>query len=85
MIQLIVVSLVTILFSVIILLNALRIPHMFIFYFIKGAIIGALYDSEEYPEEDIVEHTVQVAFLFCTFTFIWETQLNNTDNHNYAS
>lgn len=84
MIQLIAVSLVTILFSVIILLNALRVPHMFIFYFIKGAIIGALYDSEDYPEEDITEHTVQVAFLFCTFTFIWETQLNNSDN-NYES
>jgi hypothetical protein len=84
MIQLISVSLVTILFTVIILLNALRVPHMFMFYFIKGAVIGALYDSEEYPDEDIVEHTVQIAFLFCTFTYIWETQLNNSNN-NYAS
>lgn len=84
MIQLIAVSLVTILFSVIILLNAFRVPHMFIFYFIKGAIIGALYDSEDYLEENITEHTVQVAFLFCTFTFIWETELNNSNN-NYAS
>jgi len=84
MIQLISVSLVTILFIVIILLNALRVPHTFMFYFIKGAVIGALYDSEEYPDEDIVEHTVQIAFLFCTFTYIWETQLNNSNN-NYAS
>ncbi len=83
MIQLITVSLLTILFSVIILLNALRIPHMFIFYFIKGAMVGALYDSEDYAEEGITEHTIQVAFLFCTFTFIWETQLDNSNN-NYA-
>lgn len=84
MIQLITEVLVAILFSVIILLNALKIPHMFMFYFIKGAIVGALYNAEEFPEEEIIEHTVQVAFLFCTFTFVWETPLNNSNN-NYAS
>ena len=84
MIQLIFSILVTILFTVIILLNALSIPHMFMFYFIKGAIVGALYDSEEFPEDEVTEHTVQVAFIFFTFTFIWETYLNNSNN-NYAS
>jgi hypothetical protein len=47
--------------------------------------IGALYNEDEYPEENFTEHTIQIALIFCTFSFIWETNNNNNSNNNYAS
>ena len=84
MILSVVITLLIILCGVVMTLHALRVPHMCIFYFIKGAMIGALYDTEDYPEEEITEHTIQVAFLFCTFTFIWEINNNNNSNNSYV-
>jgi len=47
---------------------------------IKGLMIGGLYDSEEYHEEELVQHTVQILIFFVSFMFIWETTLTNTHN-----
>lgn len=84
MIQSIAITLLIVLFGVILTLHLLKVPHMCIFTFVKGCVIGGLYDSEDYPEEDLTEHTIQIALLFCTFTFIWESNFNNNSNNNYA-
>jgi len=68
-----------------IILETLTIKYTFIFDFIKGVMIGALYNEDEYPEENFTEHTIQIALIFCTFSFIWETNNNNNSNNNYAS
>jgi hypothetical protein len=47
---------------------------------IKGIMVGALYDSEDYYEEDAIrEHTIQILIFFVSFMFIWETTLNTDD------
>lgn len=82
MIQTIFLTLITILFTVVILLNMFKQSFMFIFFFIKGLMLGALYETEDFPEENITEHTVQVALLIVTFTFMWETTLNKLNTGN---
>jgi hypothetical protein len=47
---------------------------------VKGLMIGALYDGQDYPEEEITEHCIQILIWFINFTFIWETPLNNNNN-----
>ena len=42
--------------------------------FIKGGMIGALYNKEHYEGEDIEEHTIQFCLLIITITIIWETE-----------
>jgi|Laugrespbdmm15sd_2_1035082.scaffolds.fasta_scaffold99848_2 hypothetical protein len=59
--------------------------YMFYFTIIKGIMIGVLYNADDYPEENITEHTFQVLIWMLSFTFTWETTINNHNNNNYAS
>ena len=45
----------------------------FIVSLVKGVMFGALYNKDEYPEEQFAEHTIQFCFIFITITMIWET------------
>lgn len=47
----------------------------FIVSLVKGFMFGGLYNKDEYPEDEISEHTVQFCFMFITITMIWETPL----------
>ena len=49
---------------------------------LKGVMVGALYDGQEYPEEEIIEHCIQIVIWFVNFTFIWETPLKNYNNED---
>ena len=40
---------------------------------IKGAMLGALYNSEEIEEEE-TEHIIQILFFVFSFNFIWITE-----------
>jgi len=48
----------------------------FIISIVKGFMFGALYNKDEYFEDEIVEHTIQFCFMFITITIIWEKPLN---------
>lgn len=87
MIQSITIFLVVLLVATFTLLTASMIRYTFIFDFVKGIVVGALYNADEYPDEEVTEHTVQIALFFFTFSFIWETYNNNNNNSNnsYAS
>jgi hypothetical protein len=39
---------------------------------VKGGMIGALYNVDEYPEENITETTIQFCFIWITITIKWE-------------
>ena len=45
----------------------------FIVSLVKGFMFGGLYNKDEYPEEEINEHTIQFCFFFITITILWET------------
>lgn len=83
--HIIVLLLIILLFIVFIVLEICTVSYTFIFDFVKGFVIGALYNEDEYPEENLVEHVIQIGLVFCTFSFIWETNNNNNSNNNYAS
>jgi hypothetical protein len=85
MIPSIIFLLVLLLCAVVMILETLTIKYTFIFDFVKGFMIGALYNEDEYLEENLIEHTIQIALVFCTLSFIWETNNNNNSNNNYAS
>jgi hypothetical protein len=48
----------------------------FIISLVKGFMFGALYNKDEYQEDEVTEHTVQFCFMFLTITMIWEKPLN---------
>ena len=48
----------------------------FIISLVKGFMFGALYNKDEYPEDEVTEHTIQFCFMFITITMIWEKPLN---------
>jgi hypothetical protein len=66
------------LFIVFLLITPLAVSKnsIFIISLVKGIMIGGLYNKDEYPEEEIIEHTIQFCFMFITITMIWETTLN---------
>ncbi len=47
----------------------------FIVSLVKGVMVGALYNKDEWEDEQITEHTIQFCFVFITITIIWETPL----------
>jgi hypothetical protein len=48
----------------------------FIISLVKGFMFGALYNKDEYQEDEVTEHTIQFCFMFLTITMIWEKPLN---------
>jgi hypothetical protein len=48
----------------------------FIVSLVKGFMFGALYNKDEYQEDEVTEHTIQFCFMFITITMIWEKPLN---------
>jgi hypothetical protein len=49
---------------------------VFIISLVKGAMIGGLYNKDEYPEDKVTEYTLQFCFIFITITMVWEKPLN---------
>jgi len=49
---------------------------IFIISLVKGFMFGALYNKDEYQEDEVTEHTIQFCFMFITITMIWEKPLN---------
>jgi hypothetical protein len=47
----------------------------FIISLVKGFMFGALYNKDEYPEDEVSEHTIQFCFIFLTITMVWESPL----------
>ena len=66
-----------VLFIVFLLITPLAVVRNanFIVSLVKGFMFGALYNKDEYEEEEISEHTVQFCFMFITITMIWEAPL----------
>lgn len=61
-----------------------RKSYIMMFYTIKGVMLGIAYDSEDFPEDNVSEHTLQISLFIFVFTFMWENELEN-QNNNYAS
>lgn len=36
-------------------------------------LVGLLYDRQEYDDEDVIDHTLQIALIFIVITFKWES------------
>lgn len=53
------------------------INYTLIIDFVKGFVIGGLYNADDYPDENITEHTIQIVLFFLSFTFIWESEINS--------
>jgi hypothetical protein len=72
---------ITVLLIVFLLLAIILMSFIGIYTFIaapiKGLMVGVLYDVEDYIEYEIKEHTIQIVIWFASFTFTWETPLNN--------
>ena len=48
----------------------------FIISLVKGFMFGALYNKDEYIEDEVAEYTLQFCFMFITVTMVWEKPLN---------
>jgi hypothetical protein len=53
------------------------INYILIIDFVKGFVIGGLYNADDYPDENITEHTIQIVLFFLSFTFMWESEINS--------